>query len=337
MLSEGSGQLQSFVATFESLLEIRNLRVEYFTSRGAVVAVDDVSFNIKTGEVFGLAGESGCGKSTIAHAILRLLRPPAAITGGQILFQGQDVLEMNAAALRSFRWNRVAMVFQSALNSLNPVMRIKDQIADVIVYHKQISKTTAYQHAAELLEMVGIERTRMNAYPHELSGGMRQRVVIAIALALKPSLLIMDEPTTALDVVVQREILHQIQQLQREMGFSILFITHDLSLMVEFADRVGIMYAGQLAELATARDLFTKPQHPYTKGLLSSFPPLLGAKTKLTGILGSPPDLAAPPTGCRFHPRCPHAIVRCAQAMPILREICPQHWVACDRVGEEIA
>ncbi len=324
-------------APTEPLLELRDLYVEYLTPRGAVGAVDGVSFAIAPGEVFGLAGESGCGKSTIAHSILRVLRPPAVITGGQILFRGQDVLEMDADALQSFRWRDVSMVFQSALNALNPVTRVKDQIADVIVHHERIAKSAAYERAATLLETVGIERSRMNAYPHELSGGMRQRVVIAIALALKPPLMIMDEPTTALDVVVQKDILQQIERLKQELGFSILFITHDLSLMVEFSDRIGIMYAGKLVELAPARQILDQPLNPYTQGLLSSFPPLVGEKTKLTGIPGAPPDLAAPPSGCRFHPRCPRAVARCREVAPALRQVRPQHWVACDLVEGEQA
>lgn len=324
-------------APTEPLLELRDLYVEYLTPRGAVGAVDGVSFAIAPGEVFGLAGESGCGKSTIAHSILRVLRPPAVITGGQILFRGQDVLEMDADALQSFRWRDVSMVFQSALNALNPVTQVKDQIADVIVHHERIAKSAAYERAATLLETVGIERSRMNAYPHELSGGMRQRVVIAIALALKPPLMIMDEPTTALDVVVQKDILQQIERLKQELGFSILFITHDLSLMVEFSDRIGIMYAGKLVELAPARQILDQSLNPYTQGLLSSFPPLVGEKTKLTGIPGAPPDLAAPPSGCRFHPRCPRAVARCREVAPALRQVRPQHWVACDLVEGEQA
>jgi len=319
-------------APTEPLLNIRDLYVEYLTPRGAVGAVDGVSFAIAPGEVFGLAGESGCGKSTIAHSILRVLRPPAVITGGEILFKGQDVLDMDSAALQAFRWRDVSMVFQSALNALNPVMRIKDQIADVIVRHEQISKEAAYERAADLLETVGIERSRLDSYPRELSGGMRQRVVIAIALALRPPLMIMDEPTTALDVVVQKDILQQIEHLKQEMGFSILFITHDLSLMVEFSDRIGIMYAGKLVELAPAKEILDQPLNPYTQGLLGSFPPLVGEKIRLTGIPGSPPDLAAPPAGCRFHPRCPLAEARCRDLEPALRQVRPAHWVACHLV-----
>ncbi|MFN8531102.1 MAG: ABC transporter ATP-binding protein [Anaerolineae bacterium] len=302
------------------------------TPRGSVGAVDGVSFSIAPGEVFGLAGESGCGKSTIAQSILRVLRPPAVITGGEIRFQGRDVLDMDADALQEFRWSGAAMVFQSALNALNPVMRVKDQIGDVIIKHRKVSRQEAYAQAAKLLETVGIDRRRMDAYPHELSGGMRQRVVIAIALALNPPLMILDEPTTALDVVVQKDILQQIETLKREMGFSILFITHDLSLMVEFSDRIGIMYAGKLVELAPAKAIYDHPLHPYTKGLLSSFPPLLGEKTRLTGIPGAPPNLAAPPPGCRFHPRCPLAVESCRAVVPPLREVEPGHWAACHLV-----
>ena len=324
---------QFSAATTEALLDIRDLYVEYLTPRGAVGAVDGVSFSVAPGEVFGLAGESGCGKSTIAHSILRVLRPPAVITGGQILFADDDVLEMDSARLQSFRWKDVSMVFQSALNSLNPVLKVKDQIADVLLKHESITRPQAYERAAELLETVGIERSRLDAYPHELSGGMRQRVVIAIALALRPPLMIMDEPTTALDVVVQKDILTQIDQLKQKMGFSILFITHDLSLMVEFSDRIGIMYAGNLVELVNAKEIIEHHLHPYTKGLLSSFPALIGEKVKLTGIPGTPPDLVSPPPGCRFHPRCPMAMPKCSQEIPKLQEITPKHWVACHLHG----
>lgn len=312
-----------------ALLDIRGLQVDYQTANGAVRAANGVSFAIRPGEVFGLAGESGCGKSTVAHAIMRLLRPPAVITGGHVYFKGEDVLDMNMKRLQAFRWQDVSMVFQSALNSLNPVLKIKDQLADVIIKHKKIGRRAAYKRSAELLELVGIEPNRIESYPHELSGGMRQRVVIAMALALDPPLMIMDEPTTALDVVVSKDILQQIEQLKEQMGFSILFITHDLSLMVEFSDRIGIMYAGNIVELADAQELFENPLHPYTQGLLGSFPALTGEKVKLKGIPGSPPNLLKPPTGCRFHPRCPKVMAHCADAVPPLQELSPGHWVAC--------
>lgn len=310
------------------LLDIHNLYVEYLTPRGPAKAVNNVSFLIEPGQVFGLAGESGCGKSTIAHTILRVLRPPAVITGGQVLFNGQDVLKMDDEELEDFRWHKVSMVFQSAMNALNPVITIGEQIDDVIIRHKKVSSKEARERSAELLNIVGIEPERLKSFPHQMSGGMRQRVVIAIALALNPALMIMDEPTTALDVVVQKDILQQIQSLKETMGFSILFITHDVSLMVEFSDHMAIMYAGEIFEMAPAREIFSNPIHPYTQGLLSSFPSLSGEKRKLTGIPGSPPDLVNPPEGCKFHPRCTRCSHKETEHAPQLTEILPGHWVA---------
>lgn len=262
---------------------------------------------------------------------MRTLRPPAVITDGKVLFDGDDVLEMDEEELTRFRWRKVALVFQSAMNALNPVMRLGEQITDVIVHHLGAEREAARTKAAALLDLVGIEPCRIDAYPHELSGGMRQRAVIAIALALDPPLLLMDEPTTALDVVVQREILQQIERLKEQLGFAILFITHDLSLLVEFADRIAIMYAGRLVEQAPARELFERPRHPYTEGLMRSFPPLTGPKQRLSGIPGTPPHLACPPPGCRFHPRCPLATPECAAYEPQLLEVAPAHLVACRR------
>jgi peptide/nickel transport system ATP-binding protein len=233
------------------------------------------------------------------------------------------------------------MVFQSAMNALNPLMRIGDQFTDMMRAHKRVSKRHALAEASELLELVGIDRRRLTAYPHELSGGMRQRVIIAMALALQPELVILDEPTTALDVVVQREILQQVQEIQRELGFSVLFITHDLSLLLEFAHRIAIMYAGEIVETATAEQLAADPRHPYTQGLLQSFPPLYGPLQRLMGIPGSPPDLASPPAGCRFHPRCPYCVAskpslyaRQTTERPVLQLVEPGHQVACHLVSE---
>jgi peptide/nickel transport system ATP-binding protein len=318
-------------ARTDALLDIRDLYVEYLTPRGPARAVDGVSFSIAPGEVFGLAGESGCGKSTIAHAIMRVLRPPAVITGGHIFFNGEDVLDMNEDELEHFRWRDVSMVFQSAMNALNPVMKIGDQIADVLITHNKLSEREARDRAGQLLDVVGIDQRRLDDYPHQLSGGMRQRAVIAIALALNPSLMIMDEPTTALDVVVQKDIMQQIEQLKEQMGFSILFITHDMSLMVEFSDRIAIMYAGQIVELASAEELFNNPLHPYTQGLINSFPPLTGPKQKLSGIGGTPPDLVTPPSGCRFHPRCTRCNPIETETPPRLQEVKPGHWLAVHR------
>jgi peptide/nickel transport system ATP-binding protein len=313
----------------QPILNIKNLYVEYLTPRGPAQAVNNVSFSINPGEVFGLAGESGCGKSTIAHTILRVLRPPAVITGGEILFRGEDVLKMDDRTIEDFRWRGAAMVFQSAMNSLNPVIKVREQIMDVLLRHnKRMAKKEALDRAAYLLNVVGIEKTRLESYPHEMSGGMRQRVVIAIALALNPALLIMDEPTTALDVVVQKDILRQIQTIKHDMGFSILFITHDVSLMVEFSDRMGIMYAGEIVELAAAKEIFKNPVHPYTQGLLHSFPSVSGEKRKLAGIPGTPPDLIAPPKGCKFHPRCSKCHPVETEQSPKLTEVYPGHWVA---------
>ena len=322
-----------------TLLELRQLVVEYGSGAAPARAVDGVDLTIHEGEIVGLAGESGCGKTTIANAVMQILRPPARIVGGSILFEGESLVGKSTEQLRRFRWRNVSMVLQSAMNALNPVMRVGDQFVDAMRAHERIDRRRALLRAGELLELVGIDRRRARAYPHELSGGMRQRVIIAMALALKPELIIMDEPTTALDVVVQREIMQQIEALKRDFGFAVLFITHDLSLLLEFADRIAIMYAGEMVETAPAQRLGADPQHPYTQGLLQSFPPLTGPLTRLAGIPGSPPDLRDPPSGCRFNPRCPHCVperaglyLRQTSERPLLRPIAPGHEVACHLV-----
>jgi peptide/nickel transport system ATP-binding protein len=312
-----------------TLLSVRDLRVEYLTPTGPVCAVDGVSFDIGRGEVLGLAGESGSGKSTVAQALLRILRPPAVITGGQVLFEGEDILAMSEARLRELRWRKVSLVFQSAMNSLNPILTIGEQIVDAILAHQPVKRSEAVDRAVSLLKLVGIDSSRLNSYPHQLSGGMRQRVVIAIALALEPPLMLMDEPTTALDVVVQKEILHQVAELKDKLGFSILFITHDLSLILEFSTRIAVLYAGKLMEMAPSQELFHAPKHPYTQGLLGSVPSVRGPRRKLVGIPGSPPDMRKLPVGCRFHPRCPSATNLCRTHAPVLRELGPAHIEAC--------
>jgi len=321
------------------LVSVEQLVVEYVTPARTVRAVDGVSLTVGRGEIVGLAGESGCGKSTLANAVMQVLHAPAKLAGGRVVFDGEDMVGKSTEELRKFRWRNVSMVFQSAMNALNPVMRVGEQFVDMMHAHERISKRHALARAGDLLELVGIDRGRLRSYPHQLSGGMRQRVIIAMALALEPELVIMDEPTTALDVVVQREILQQVRDLQAELGFAVLFITHDLSLLLELAHRVAIMYAGEIVESAPAAELNRQPRHPYTAGLIESFPPLRGPLERLSGIGGAPPDLSAPPSGCRFHPRCPHcrpedAVLyrRQTTERPILREISPSHQVACHLV-----
>ncbi len=319
----------------EPLIQIQELNVEYRTLRGAVRAVENVSFDLYPNEVFGLAGESGCGKTTVANAITRLLKPPAYITGGRIMFRNIDILQMSPDELRNFRWDQLSIVFQSAMNALNPVLTIGNQIIDAMQAHQSISYEQARGHAKQLLRTVGIDVQRVDSYPHQLSGGMRQRAVIAIALALNPELIIMDEPTTALDVVVQKQILQEIKDLRDQFGFSILFITHDLSLLVEISDRIGIMYAGKFVEAGPSQDIFSDPKHPYTDRLMNSFPTVHGPRRELLGIPGAPPDLIDPPAGCRFHPRCELAIDgECDQIIPPLIRIGEERDVACHLITE---
>lgn len=316
------------------LLQIKNVSVDYVTDNGNARAVNEVSLDIYPGETVGLAGESGCGKSTLAFAIANLHSAPALITEGEILFEERDILKMNEEALRQFRWNETSMVFQSAMNALNPVITIGAQLIDVILAHKKVSHQEAWERGESLLETVGIHPSRMTSYPHQLSGGMRQRVVIAIALVLQPKLIIMDEPTTALDVVVERDIMDELYEFKEKFGFAILFISHDLGLMGEIADRIAVMYAGKLVELGEASALLKHAQHPYTKGLVASFPTIHGPKVRLEGIPGNPLDLLDTPDGCYFQARCTQCTDQCVSHQPKLINIGKQQQrlVACHHV-----
>jgi peptide/nickel transport system ATP-binding protein len=306
------------------VLEIKNFHVDYGLGSEAVQAVRDVTLTLHRGEVLGLAGESGSGKSTLAYGVTRLLPPPGVISGGSVIYHpptgdSYDVMALTDAELRKFRWAETSIVFQGAMNSLNPVHKISTQMIDVIRAHEpQLSASARIARAQEMLKLVGISADRMDAYPHQLSGGMRQRVMIGMALVLEPQVVIMDEPTTALDVVMQRQILAQLVELRERLGFSVLFITHDLSLLVEFSDRIAIMYGGRIVEQARSVDLYKDSLHPYSEGLLKSFPALRGERRELAGIPGSPPDLRGMPTGCSFHPRCPQAFERCSAEIPVL-------------------
>ena len=332
----------------DELLAITGLCVDYGIGADAVHAVVDADLVLRRGEVLGLAGESGSGKSTLAQAITRLLRPPGVITAGQVLFhlgaagganratpadraprttgaasgRTVDLLSAGATELRALRWSQLAVVLQSAMHALNPVLSIGAQLTDVLAAHRsELDRAARRRRAGELLELVGIPADRLGNYPHELSGGMRQRVMIAMALALEPQIVIMDEPTTALDVVTQREIVEELMELRDRLGFSILFITHDLSLLIEIADTIAVMYAGRIVETAGARQLYHAPRHPYSLGLLRSFPALHGPRQPMTGIGGSPPDLRQLPGGCVFHPRCGYAMDRCVSESPPLASL----------------
>ncbi|MFZ0402121.1 MAG: ABC transporter ATP-binding protein [Pseudolabrys sp.] len=303
------------------MLEVSDLSVTYAGDRGAVVAVDQVSFQVDPGEFLGIVGESGCGKSTLLFAIAQLLAPPAAITGGQVTFKGRSMVGLTDRQLAAVRWRDLSVVMQSAMNALNPVKQIRAQFADAMQAHGVRSKTEITDRSAEVLRMVGIDPVHLRSYPHQLSGGMRQRAMIAMAMLFTPELVIMDEPTSALDVVAQRSLMVQIKELQQRLDFAVIFVTHDMSLISHFSDRLMVMYAGQVAEFGTTRELFDRPLHPYTAGLMDAFPSIRGPRRQLTGIPGSPPDLATPPPGCRFQPRCPKAMPRCDAAAPELYQV----------------
>lgn len=311
-----------------SLLTIDNLRVVYTGKEDSVVAVRDISFSMEDGEFIGVVGESGCGKSTLGYAISRLLRPPGQIAGGRIEFDGRDLVTLPASDMRSIRWSELSLVMQSGMNALNPVLTIFKQFEDVLQVHTKMTKSEIAQRVTELLQMVNIDPIFAQRYPHELSGGMKQRVAIALALALTPKLVIMDEPTTALDVVVQRSILQNIKRLRSRQVFAVIFISHDLGSVLALADRVAVMYAGQIVELRSSRDLLERPLHPYTEALLSCFPNPEDKKIQLKGIPGTPPNLKSPPPGCPFAPRCHKVMDICWRDNPALEEIAGG-FVAC--------
>jgi peptide/nickel transport system ATP-binding protein len=304
-----------------TVLEVRDLSVEYLLEHGTVLAVDQVSFDLASGEFIGIVGESGCGKTTLLFAIAQLLAPPAEITGGSVTFLGRNMVGLTDRELAAVRWKDMSVVMQSAMNALNPVKSIGAQFADAMRAHGVASKAQIADRSAEVLRMVSIDPIHLRSYPHQLSGGMRQRSMIAMAMLFTPDLVIMDEPTSALDVVAQRSLMVQIKELQEELGFAIIFVTHDMSLVSHFSDRLMVMYGGVVAEFGATRRVFDTPLHPYSVGLLEAFPSIRGPRVPLTGIPGSPPNLASIPPGCRFAPRCPKVMARCEVEPPELYEV----------------
>ncbi len=306
----------------ENVLEVRNLSVRYITRRGEVKAVNNVNFSLRRGETLGLVGESGCGKSTLGYSLMRLLPANGRIVSGEIYLEGDNILEMDEIMLRKIRWKKISMIFQGAMNALNPVFTVGDQIAEVLMLHERMTKEEAYEVVRELFIQVGLDPARIKDYPHQLSGGMKQRVVIAMALALNPSVVIADEPTTALDVTIQAQILDLMRKLQRRYGLSMIYITHDLAVVAEISHRVMVMYAGHIMEYGDVVSIFKHPVHPYTKGLIASVPTIQKVKEKrLISIPGSPPDLVNPPSGCPFRLRCPFAKDICKEKEPPYTEV----------------
>lgn len=320
------------------MLDIKDLRVWYKTTRGAAKAVDGVDLTINRNEVFGLAGESGCGKSTLAKGILGMTRLPAYIESGEAIFYravsasssvGSDLLAMSPKEMRRLRWRHIAYIPQGAMNVLSPVARVERQILDAIYEHTNMSKEEARRRMFECLDMVGLEPVVARMYPHELSGGMKQRVTIAAAVSLKPELIIADEPTTALDVNVQQVILQELKEIREQLGLTLIYVTHDMAVHAEIADRIGIMYSGLMVEIASAVGIFKEPLHPYTQGLIASIPVVGGDRSRMTGIPGNTPSPLDWPPGCRFHPRCPRVMEICRQELPAMREVAPGQSVAC--------
>ncbi len=299
-----------------NVLSIENLKTYYFTRRGVVRAVDGVTFNVGKSEFIGLVGESGSGKSTLGLSILKIIPPPGKLVGGKIMFNGKEITHLNDKEMRNVRGKHISMVFQDPMTSLDPLMRIGDQLIETLTVHQKLSHEEAKKKAVRLLQSVGISEDRIKAYPHQLSGGMRQRVMIAMAISLNPELIIADEPTTALDVIVQDQILKLFRNLQRKLGMSVILISHDIALELEVVDKVAVLYGGWLVEFSPAEKIASDPLHPYTKELLKAIPNVLLDDQKLVSIPGNPPDLINPPKGCRFHPRCPQAMEKCRKEEP---------------------
>ena len=319
----------SIESTAGPVLQVKDLTMHYQTRLGTVKAVDGISFELARGEVLGLVGESGCGKTSIAVTLMKLLPDNALIVKGQVLLDGQDLMTMDDTTLRTYRWRRISMIFQAAMNSLDPVHRVGDQIIEAIEAHDMFTTMKEARETVDrLFRLVGLDPGLTDRYPHEFSGGMRQRAVIAMALACQPDVIVADEPTTALDVIVQDRILRQIKEIQTDLNMSMIYITHDIAVVAEITGRIGVMYAGKLVELGSTADVFERPTHPYTKALLSVFPTIRGEKRPLATLGGEPPNLIDPPTGCRFHPRCPYATAICQQEEPpvVVRD---GHWAAC--------
>ncbi|MEO3388423.1 ABC transporter ATP-binding protein [Mesorhizobium sp. CAU 1741] len=317
------------------LLSVQDLTVSYRVGRGQIDAVDGASFDVETGSIVGLVGESGCGKTTVARALTRVIADNARITGGKMLFEGRDLAALPEKEMNALRWRDIAFIPQSAMNSLDPVYTVEYQLNEVLRRRGGMGRAQARLRCEELFDMVGVDAKRLRDYPHQFSGGMRQRVAIALALALNPKLIIADEPVTALDVIVQRQILDQLQDLQKRLGISVILVTHDISVVAYICDRTVVMYAGRVAEQATTRDALLQPAHPYTMGLRNAFPDLKGAASGvLTPIEGAPPNLASPPPGCRFAPRCPFVMDMCKSVVPPPVNVTTSHLAACHRADE---
>lgn len=318
-----------------SLLEVKDLTTYYFTLRGAVKAAEGVNFDVKKGEALGLAGESGCGKTTVALSLVRILPPGGRIVGGHVVFKGTDLVHLSEGDMRkNVRWKGISMIFQGAMNALNPVYTVGQQIVEAIrVHERDVSKSEAEERTKKLLEMVGIEPSRINNYPHEFSGGMKQRALIAMALACNPDLVIADEPGTALDVIVQAQVLRLMKQLKEKLNLSMIMIAHDLSMIAETCGKLAIMYAGYIVEYGDIVSIFKEPLHPYSQDLIEAFPSIKAPKQEIVSIPGTPPDLLNPPQGCRFHPRCKYAMDICRKEVPPLLKTTKNHAVACHLVG----